>query len=192
MTLERYGRDGAAEQRGVVGGDVVPLEDHITATDACAKNAGVPTVAGGELWRNFFKQFFQNGTVMNVFANRANVVQAATFGGGDEALHVWAEFFGFGEGRFDKGIYFSLPFDVMLPKYTERTATIAWQPLTRDGGARLQRQQQLYNITAGRDRANKSFGVNSTPTFFINGKRYEGAVDNIEAFDKTLEPLLKK
>jgi hypothetical protein len=73
----------------------------ITATDACAKNAGVPTVAGGKLWRNFFKQFFQYGTVMNVFANRANVVQRATFGGGDEALHVWAEFLGFGEGRFD-------------------------------------------------------------------------------------------
>ena len=56
----------------------------------------------------------------------------------------------------------------------------------------LKDDKLLENITATRDKANKSFGVSSTPTFFINGKRFEGASDSIEAFEKALEPLLKK
>ena len=56
----------------------------------------------------------------------------------------------------------------------------------------LKDDKLLENITATRDKANKNFGVSSTPTFFINGKRFEGASDSIEGFDKALEPLLKK
>jgi protein-disulfide isomerase len=51
-------------------------------------------------------------------------------------------------------------------------------------------QKLLENITAGRTRASEKFGVNSTPTFFINGKRFTGAPTPGE-FDKVLEPLLK-
>jgi len=39
--------------------------------------------------------------------------------------------------------------------------------------------------------ASQDFGVSATPTFFINGKRLKGRTDQIEAFDKALEPLLK-
>ncbi len=35
-----------------------------------------------------------------------------------------------------------------------------------------------------------SFGVGSTPTFFINGKKMTGA-PTIEEFDKAFAPLLK-
>ncbi len=56
----------------------------------------------------------------------------------------------------------------------------------------LKDEKLLENIKATRDKANKSYGVNSTPTFFINGKRYEGASDSIEAFVKALVPLVKK
>ena len=45
-------------------------------------------------------------------------------------------------------------------------------------------QKLLDNITATRDRAGKSFGVSSTPTFFVNGKRVDGI--SIEAFDKAI------
>ena len=52
----------------------------------------------------------------------------------------------------------------------------------------LTEQKILDGITATRDRANKAFGVTSTPTFFANGKRIEGTT--LEAFDKAIEPLL--
>jgi protein-disulfide isomerase len=50
-------------------------------------------------------------------------------------------------------------------------------------------QKLLDQITAERDRAANVFGVEVTPTFFVNGRRMDG---NTEAdFDKVLEPLLK-
>ena len=55
----------------------------------------------------------------------------------------------------------------------------------------LKDQTLLNKISAGRTRASETFGVNSTPTFFINGKRLEGYTDRIGTFDKALEPLLK-
>ena len=53
-------------------------------------------------------------------------------------------------------------------------------------------EKLLQDITNVRDRAAKSFGVNATPTFFINGKKLEAASDRIESFDQAIEPLLKK
>jgi protein-disulfide isomerase len=52
-------------------------------------------------------------------------------------------------------------------------------------------QKLLDNITAGRSRASDVFGVSSTPTFFINGKRLDGA-PTMANFDKMIEPLLAK
>jgi membrane-associated phospholipid phosphatase len=77
---------------------------------------------------------FSNGVTLGAYATRTNVSAQQ-----------------FGEGSFDKGIYLNLPFDVMLPKFSDSTATLGWQPLTRDGGARLARRHQLYEVTAGRD-----------------------------------------
>jgi len=50
-------------------------------------------------------------------------------------------------------------------------------------------QKLLDQITAERTRASETFGVNATPTFFINGKRLQEA-PSLEAFDKVIEPLL--
>lgn len=47
----------------------------------------------------------------------------------------------------------------------------------------------LAQVEASRTRANEKFGVNSTPTFFINGKRLAGP-PTVAEFDKVLEPLL--
>ncbi len=52
-------------------------------------------------------------------------------------------------------------------------------------------QALLDGINAQRQRASEKFGVNSTPTFFINGKRLMGAPTMAE-FDKAIEPLLAK
>jgi protein-disulfide isomerase len=51
-------------------------------------------------------------------------------------------------------------------------------------------QKLLEQVTSIRSKASDKFGVNSTPTFFINGKRLQEA-PTVEAFDKALTPLLK-
>lgn len=53
-------------------------------------------------------------------------------------------------------------------------------------------QKLLDQIIEGRERAAKLFGVDSTPTFFINGKRLKDRSDQVESFDKAIQPLLPK
>ncbi|BAL23229.1 YjbH domain-containing protein [Azoarcus sp. KH32C] len=57
----------------------------------------------------------------------------------------------FGEGSFDKGIYISIPFDELMTTSTMRRADLAFAPLTRDGGARLDRAFPLFELTEGRN-----------------------------------------
>ena len=57
----------------------------------------------------------------------------------------------YGEGSFDKGIYISIPFDELMSVSTMRRANIVWAPLTRDGGARLNRSYSLHTMTDSRD-----------------------------------------
>ena len=57
----------------------------------------------------------------------------------------------YGEGSFDKGIYLSIPFDELMSMSTMRRANIVWSPLTRDGGARLNRSYWLHSMTDSRD-----------------------------------------
>jgi hypothetical protein len=77
---------------------------------------------------------FDNGVTMGAYATKTNVSAEE-----------------FGEGSFDKGIYFSVPMDFLLPRSTRGRATVVWSPLTRDGGARLARRYSLYQLTSERD-----------------------------------------
>jgi protein-disulfide isomerase len=54
----------------------------------------------------------------------------------------------------------------------------------------LANQKVLDDVQAVRDRAAQKLGVNSTPTFFINGKRLQGDV-TIDAMAKEIDPYLK-
>lgn len=74
-----------------------------------------------------------------VFANGVRIGAYAT------KTNVSAE--DFGEGSFDKGIYVTIPFDAMMTKFSKSEATILWQPVLRDGGAKLQRRFELYDMT---------------------------------------------
>ena len=56
----------------------------------------------------------------------------------------------FGEGSFDKGLYITIPIDALLPKSTSGNINVVWTPLTRDGGARLQRPWTLWNLAQSR------------------------------------------
>jgi len=51
-------------------------------------------------------------------------------------------------------------------------------------------QKLMDDIVKIRSRAADNFGVGSTPTFFVNGKKMTGA-PTIEEFDKAFAPLLK-
>ncbi|HET7268091.1 MAG TPA: YjbH domain-containing protein [Oleiagrimonas sp.] len=79
-------------------------------------------------------RLFDNGVKMGIWATFTNVSAEQ-----------------FGEGSFDKGFYVSIPFDLLLPKSTRSSATVAWRPLIRDGGAMLARRYDLYALTSGRD-----------------------------------------
>jgi protein-disulfide isomerase len=52
------------------------------------------------------------------------------------------------------------------------------------------KDQKLYDaVNAVRKRADETFKVNSTPTFFINGQRISGAV-SIDEIEKIIKPIL--
>lgn len=76
------------------------------------------------------KKVFPNGVSLGAWVTKTNVSTEQ-----------------FGEGSFDKGIYLTLPFDVILPRSSGGSASMAWNPLTRDGGARLSRRFTLDEIT---------------------------------------------
>ena len=77
---------------------------------------------------------FNNGVTMGAYATKTNVSARD-----------------FGEGSFDKGIYFSIPLDGILPRSTRGRAAFNWNPLIRDGGAMLGRKYSLYGLTGDRD-----------------------------------------
>mgnify|MGYP000031099649 CR=1 FL=1 len=74
---------------------------------------------------------FSNGATMGVFATKTNVSAEQ-----------------FGEGSFNKGVFWSIPFDAFMTSSSRLRANFSWVPLTRDGGAMLARPFVLYNETA--------------------------------------------
>jgi protein-disulfide isomerase len=54
----------------------------------------------------------------------------------------------------------------------------------------LDNKQMLEGIEKVRNQAAEKFGVNATPTFFVNGKRLSGAL-SIEELEKEFAPYLK-
>src|SRR5471030_2327570 len=77
---------------------------------------------------------FQNGVKLGAFFTKTNVSAAQ-----------------FGEGSFDKGVFLSVPFDTFLTRSSTGVANVVWKPLTRDGGAKLSRRVELYDVTNARD-----------------------------------------
>jgi hypothetical protein len=77
---------------------------------------------------------FRNGVSVGGFFTKTNV----------SAAH-------FGEGSFDKGVWISFPFEAILTRSTGTFSSVNWRPITRDGGARLGRVDNLYAMTMHRD-----------------------------------------
>ncbi len=79
-------------------------------------------------------KIFHNGASMGLFATKTNVSAAS-----------------FGEGSFDKGVFITIPFDAFMPMSSLLHAAFNWRPLTRDGGAKLNRPVSLINETSWLD-----------------------------------------
>jgi hypothetical protein len=77
---------------------------------------------------------FDNGVTMGAWATKTNVSAVQ-----------------FGEGSFDKGVYITIPFDAFTTGWSRQAIYIPWQPLIRDGGARLNRGHSLWSLTQARD-----------------------------------------
>jgi hypothetical protein len=85
-------------------------------------------------------RIFNNGVSVGAWATRTNVSAAQ-----------------FGEGSFDKGMYLKIPFDVLMTTRTGDWANLVYQPLTRDGGAKLSRSFQLYDATRARSKRDTGY-----------------------------------
>ena len=83
---------------------------------------------------------FANGVVIGAWATKTNITAEQ-----------------FGEGSFDKGSYVRIPFDVMTTSRSGGVASLVYNPLTRDGGARLNRSITLYNATNPRGKHQTSY-----------------------------------
>ena len=53
----------------------------------------------------------------------------------------------FGEGSFDKGFYFFVPIESFFGAYSKGYTGFGLRPITRDGGADLNTQYSLWNVT---------------------------------------------
>ncbi|MDJ0945397.1 MAG: YjbH domain-containing protein [Kiloniellales bacterium] len=73
---------------------------------------------------------FNNGVTFGVFATKTDV-------SADK----------FGEGKFDKGFFVSIPLDLFFTRHSRRYSGLTYRPVTRDGGQRLDIPKQLYGFT---------------------------------------------
>ncbi|WP_284281730.1 YjbH domain-containing protein [Limnobacter litoralis] len=113
---------------------------HVTAyydtgiSDVLAKVSVGQYLAGDKGVTVDLSRVFNNGVKMGAFATKTNVSAAQ-----------------FGEGSFDKGIYVQIPFSAFFVESIPGNAQFLWRPLTRDGGAKLNRTIQLFDQTKVRD-----------------------------------------
>ena len=77
---------------------------------------------------------FENGWRIGAFATKTNV-SAKTFG----------------EGSFDKGIMLEIPFSWLSGKPTRTAKSLVIRPIGRDGGARLEVNDRLYDVLRSYD-----------------------------------------
>jgi protein-disulfide isomerase len=114
--------------------------------------------------------------------------------GDDLALAVAAFALARCAGELDSGKYYAM-IDTLFAQQQRWAVPQPIQPLlaiAKQAGmteqsfeACIDNTKLQKDILASRDRGYEKFGVNSTPTFFINGKRYVGALP-ITDFDKAI------
>ena len=139
-----------------------------------------------DVFENFKKKYIDTGKVRFVYREfpldnlAAAVSMLARCAGGDKTFPLIQTFYAKqAEWAFTQGNPVPKLFDIA------KQAGFTQESFDKC----LTDQKLLDQITAQRTRASDTFGVNATPTFFINGKKLP-ETPTLEAFDKVLEPLL--
>jgi len=140
------------------------------------------------VWPEFKKKYVDTGKVRFIFREfpldnlAAGASMLARCAGGDKTFPLI-------EALFEKQAEWAFGTGNPVPKLFELAKQAGFTQESFDKC--LTDQKLLDNITNGRKRASDVYGVSSTPTFFINGKRLaEGPT--MASFDKMIEPLLAK
>ncbi len=145
------------ESRLAFGVDVNAVQQRDFRQDFNLRSYRVATGHATVYWDTGWNNVHAKASVGSYLAKDvgATIEVARTFhngvrmGAGFTKTNVSAE--QFGEGSMDKWLFFSIPFDAMLTRSSSSTANIIWKPLTRDGGAKLDRAVTLYDVTKVRD-----------------------------------------
>jgi protein-disulfide isomerase len=163
-----------------------PADAKVTVVEYASMTCPHCAHFANEIFEPFKKKYIDTGKVRYIFREfpldnlAAAVSIVARCAGDDKAIPLIETYYAKQE---DWAFVDGNP----LPKIFE----IAKQAgFTQESFDKCVRDQKLLDqVTAQRSRASDVFGVNATPTFFINGKRLQEA-PSMEAFDKVIEPML--
>jgi len=165
-----------------------PADAKVTVVEYASMSCGHCAKFAKEVWPEFKKKYIDSGKVHFVFRefpldNRAVAASMlARCAGGEKTFPLI-------EVLFEKQAEWAFSEGNPVPKLFELAKQAGFTQEAFDKC--LTDQGLLDKITAGRARASDVFGVSATPTFFINGKRLDGA-PTMASFDKMIEPLLAK
>ncbi|WP_290999470.1 thioredoxin domain-containing protein [Hyphomicrobium sp.] len=165
-----------------------PIDAKVTVVEYASMTCGHCAHFSKDIWPAFKAKYVDTGKVRYVFREfpldnlAAAAAMLARCAGGDKAFPLIEVLFekqqewAFGEGN-------------PVPRLFEIAKQAGFTQESFDKC--LTDQKLLDDITAGRSRASDVFGVSATPTFYINGKKLDGA-PTMEKFDAMIEPLLTK
>jgi protein-disulfide isomerase len=165
-----------------------PADAKVTVVEYASMTCSHCAHFAKDVWPEFKKKYVDSGKIYFVFREfpldnlAAAAAMLARCVGGDKTFPLI-------EVLFEKQADWAFAEGNPVPKLFEIAKQAGFTQESFDKC--LTDQKLLDNITTGRARAADVFGVSSTPTFFINGKRLEGA-PVMANFDKMIEPLLAK
>lgn len=125
-----------------VSGVIPHVNGHVSAYYSFAKGYQANVHAGRYLAGDWgatleFSRQFNNGWVVGAFATQTDVSASQ-----------------FGEGSFDKGLFFEIPFGWLLGTETKRSYGTVLRPIQRDGGQRVNVPGRLYETVREPHRPN--------------------------------------
>jgi protein-disulfide isomerase len=165
-----------------------PADAKVTIVEYASMTCGHCAHFTKEIWPEIKKKYVDTGKVRYIFREFPldNLAAAASMlarcAGTDKAMP-------FIEVMFEKQAEWAFGEGNPVPRLFEIAKQAGFTQESFDKC--LTDQKLLDEITAGRTRASEVFGVSATPTFFINGKKLDGA-PTMEKFDQMIEPLLAK
>jgi protein-disulfide isomerase len=165
-----------------------PVDAKVTVVEYASMTCGHCAHFTKDIWPDFKKKYIDTNKVHYVFrefpldnlAAAASMLARCT--GNDKAFPLIEVLFekqnewAFGEGN-------------PVPRLFEIAKQAGFTQESFDKC--LTDQKLLDEITAARTRAAEVFGVSATPTFYVNGKKLDGA-PSMEKLDAMIEPLLAK